>query len=182
MPQQPIWAKNTHAGQPVPLAWVRLLAAHAELTGPMDAKLRASHDLTINDYEVLLWLSWAPQGRLRRVELSQAVHLTQGGVTRLLSGLERAGLVQSAKDSTDRRVVHAQLTDLGRDRLAAAAQTHVADISTEFTDRFSPAELATLAQLLGRLTTRTATPASERVSSSPGGAPPHKSSTRRPKS
>ncbi len=158
LPRQPIWATNTHAGEHVPLAWVRLLAAHAQLTGPMDAKLRACHDLTINDYEVLLWLSWAPQGRLRRVELSQAVHLTQGGITRLLSGLENAGLVQSTRDETDRRVIYAQLTDAGRDRLSDAAQTHVADVSARFTDRFSLEELATLAQLLGRLTPRTTSP------------------------
>jgi DNA-binding MarR family transcriptional regulator len=143
-----IWASNSHAGRRVPLAWARLLKTHAVLIRQMDATLRASHGLTINDYEVLLRLSWAPDGRLSRRQLADSVHLTQGGITRLLDGLERAGLVTSAPSDTDRRVVHARLTEAGRARLRAAARTHTDDIASLFTARFSPEELATLAELL----------------------------------
>lgn len=145
------WAPHTHDGRQVPLAWVGLLAAHDALTGPMDQHLRQHHDLTINDYEVLLRLSWAREGRLTRSELARSVHLTQGGVTRLLTGLERAGLVTSTRDGTDRRVIYAELTSTGRERFRAAVQTHTADITTMFTNQYSPDELATLADLLERL-------------------------------
>lgn len=149
---QRIWAQGTHLGERVPLAWVRLLAAQNQLTRPMDQHLRVSHDLTINDYEVLLKLSQAPEGRLTRSELARSVHLTHGGITRLLAGLERAGLVESADCPTDRRVVYAELTATGRERFREAVRTHLEDIRTMFSARFSSAELETLADLLGRLT------------------------------
>lgn len=152
MSSQRIWASGTHLGERVPLAWVRLLAAQNQLTRPMDQHLRVRHDLTINDYEVLLKLSQAPGGRLTRSELAHSVHLTHGGITRLLAGLERAGLVESAGCRTDRRVVYAELTARGRERFREAVATHVEDIKTMFSARFSAAELETLAALLGRLT------------------------------
>ena len=152
MSRQPIWATETHSGHPVPLAWVRLVAAHAELTRRMNTDLLAGHGLTINDYEALLHLSWALSGRLRRGELAQRVHLTPGGITRLLHGLEQMGLVRSLSDPTDRRVVCAALTEAGQERLRQAAHTHARDVSALFTAQFSCDELATLAQLLGRLT------------------------------
>jgi DNA-binding MarR family transcriptional regulator len=54
----------------VPPAWVRLLRAHAELTRRMDANLRAAHDISLREYEVLLALADAPGHRLRRVDLA----------------------------------------------------------------------------------------------------------------
>lgn len=148
MSRQRVWAPRTHAGQRVPLAWVRLLSVYTALTRAMNANLLTAHGLTINDYEVLLRLSWAPLGRLSRGELADSVRLTQGGITRLLHGLERAGLVQSVGSESDRRVVYAQLTEHGHKRLEDAARTHVADVRTMFTDRFTTAELRTLAELL----------------------------------
>ncbi|CAN5831086.1 MarR family transcriptional regulator [soil metagenome] len=144
------WAPRTHAGTPVPWAWVRLLAVQGALTRRMDAHLRSGHDLTLRSYEVLLFLSWAPDRQLRRVELAGQLLLTQGGVTRLLSGLEADGLVEAVRSDADRRVVYARLTDAGLERLEQAAATHTADIRSMFTDRFSPDELATLAELLDR--------------------------------
>lgn len=136
---------------PGPVAWVRLLSAHARLTRPMNVALLAEHDLTLNDYEVLLHLSWAPAGRMTRTALARSVHLTQSGITRLLYGLARAGLVTSSTSATDRRAVEARLTDKGRERLRAAAISHTRDVAALFTDHFSAEELAVLAELLGRL-------------------------------
>jgi DNA-binding MarR family transcriptional regulator len=116
----------------------------------MDSHLRTSHGLTINDYEVLLRLSWAPDGRLSRSQLANSVHLTQGGVTRLLSGLEQEGLVTSVCGESDRRVVNARLTEAGRARLQAAARTHADDVASMFTAHYTTEELATLAELLQR--------------------------------
>lgn len=135
----------------VPRAWLRLLRAHATLTRRMDANLQAAHDLTINDYEVLLALARADGRRMRRVDLAGHVLLTQSGITRLLQGLERAGLVERADCPTDGRVVYAQLTDRGHERLREASATHLDDIRSLFAARFSEDELDTLDDLLGRV-------------------------------
>jgi DNA-binding MarR family transcriptional regulator len=135
----------------VPPAWLRLLRAHATLTRRMDANLQAEHGLTINDYEVLLALARAPDRRMRRVDLAGHVLLTQSGITRLLQGLERAELVERADCATDGRVVYAQLTESGYQRLREAGRTHLDDIRSLFAARFSSDELEALDDLLGRV-------------------------------
>ncbi len=132
-------------------AWVNFLRAHAATTRRLNAELLARHGLTINDYEVLLHLSFAPGHLLKRVELVDRLLLTPSGITRLLAGLERAGYVTRETCSTDGRVVYAKLTDAGLAKLESAKKTQLDGIRSLFLDRFSPEELDTLASLLERL-------------------------------
>jgi DNA-binding MarR family transcriptional regulator len=131
--------------------WVLFVRAHAAITRELSAQLQREHDLTLNDYEVLLHLSRAEDGRLRRVDLANEVLLTASGITRLLEGLERAGYVCKETCASDARVSYAKLTDEGRSKLKAAAETHLRGIGELFLSRYSGSELTTLAELLGRL-------------------------------
>jgi DNA-binding MarR family transcriptional regulator len=133
-------------------AWLGLLRAHATATRALSADLVAEHGLTINDYEALLHLSRAEENALRRVDLAERLLLTPSGVTRLLEGLERAGLVEKRPCENDARVTYAVLTASGREKLEAASSSHIAGVRSLFEQRFGAAELATLAELLGRLT------------------------------
>ena len=132
-------------------AWVGLLRTHAAVTRQLDRELVHDHGLTINDYEVLLHLSRADDRMMRRVDLANRVLLTPSGITRLLDGLERGGLVEKASCSTDARVVYAKLTDDGLKRLEAASGSHLASIRGLFAERFSEEELVALASYLERL-------------------------------
>ena len=132
-------------------AWVRLLRGHASATRAMSAQLVAEHGLTINDYECLLYLAHAEEGRVRRVDLAEQLILTASGVTRLLDGLEQAGWVERASCASDRRVTYAVLTDAGRAKLQEAADSHITGVRTFFEERFSADEIETLARLLARL-------------------------------
>ena len=132
-------------------AWARLLHAHASTTRALSGSLLAEHGLTLKDYEALLRLSRAEDGRMRRVDLAEELLLTASGVTRLLDGLEGAGYVERASCSTDRRVVYAVITDAGRAKLETASESHLAEIRALFDERFGPEELEQLAALLGRL-------------------------------
>jgi DNA-binding MarR family transcriptional regulator len=132
-------------------SWVSFLRSHAAITRELSAQLQQEHGLTLNDYEVLLHLSHADGGRLRRVDLAERVLLTASGITRLLEGLERAGLVCKETCASDARVSYAKLTDDGLETLRAAATTHLRGIDELFLSRYSGSELATLAELLGRL-------------------------------
>src|SRR5436189_4135524 len=95
-------------------AWVSFLRAHAALTRQLNADLLNAHGLTLNDYEVLLHLSRAEGGMMRRVDLADSILLTASGITRLLDGLERAGFVGKQTCQSDARVSYAQITDAGR--------------------------------------------------------------------
>jgi DNA-binding MarR family transcriptional regulator len=130
---------------------VSFLRAHSAITHQLNADLLVAHGLTLNDYEVLLRLSHAPDGMMRRVDLAESVVLTASGITRLLDGLERAGFVEKASCSVDARVSYAKLTDAGQRQLDGAAATHLAGVDELFTSRFTVEELEYLAELLGRL-------------------------------
>ncbi|HEX6663721.1 MAG TPA: MarR family transcriptional regulator [Gaiellaceae bacterium] len=117
----------------------------------MSAQLELDHGLTINDYEALLHLSRADEGRMRRVDLAGMLLLTPSGVTRLLDGLEKAGLVERGSCASDRRVTYAILTEAGASRLKEASGSHIEAVRSFFEVRFSDDELDQLAQLLGRL-------------------------------
>src|SRR5438876_4315706 len=132
-------------------SWVFFLRAHAAITRELSADLQREHGLTLNDYEVLLHLSHAEEGRLRRVDLAERVILTASGITRLLEGLERAGYVAKETCASDARVSYAKLTEEGRTKLRTAAETHLRGIDELFLSRYSGSELTTLAELLGRL-------------------------------
>jgi len=109
-------------------AFVRLVRASVAVTGKLSTQLSADHGLTLNAYEALLWLARAPDRRMRRVDLADSLLLTASGVTRLLDGLERDGLVGRDVCATDRRVTYAVLTDAGRAKLREADRTHTRQI------------------------------------------------------
>ena len=132
-------------------AWVSFLRSHAAITRELSAQLQRDHGLTLNDYEVLLHLSYADGGMLRRVDLAERILLTASGITRLLEGLESSGLVSKETCSSDARVSYAKLTDAGAAKLKHAAVTHLRGIDELFLARYSGSELATLAELLARL-------------------------------
>jgi DNA-binding MarR family transcriptional regulator len=140
-------------------AWVRFLRAHAAVTRQLSARLENQHGLTLNDFDVLVQLYYAPERSLRRVDLARAVLLTASGITRLLDGLERAGWVEKKACKSDARVSYAALTEAGVAKFEEAQGSHLADIEELFNSSFSKAERTTLAELLGRLPLAETSPA-----------------------
>ncbi|HET8607195.1 MAG TPA: MarR family winged helix-turn-helix transcriptional regulator [Gaiellaceae bacterium] len=132
-------------------AWLRLLRSSASMRRSLSAELDAAHGLAISDFEALLQLAHAEDSALRRVDLAEGLGLTASAVTRLLDGLERAGLVGKRTCEHDARVSYAVLTEDGRAKLAEASCSHVGAIRALFAERYSDEELRTLAELLERL-------------------------------
>jgi DNA-binding MarR family transcriptional regulator len=132
-------------------AWVRFLRAHAALTRELSARLEAVHELTLSDFDVLVQLYYADGRRMRRIDLARSVLLTASGITRLLDGLESAGLVGKERCDSDARVIYAVLTEAGVRKIEEARESHLADIEELFGSRFSADERHQLAELLGRL-------------------------------
>ena len=102
-------------------------------------------------YEALLLLSEADGRAMRRVDLARGLGITASGVTRLLDGLEREGLVEKRTCDADARVTYAVLTDAGAERLQLASCSHVGSVRALFEERYTDEELETLSDLLGRL-------------------------------
>ena len=75
-------------------AWISFLRAHSSLTRELSGRLEAAHGLTLNDYDCMVQLAYAPERSLRRVDLARSVLLSPSGITRLLDGLDREGWVE----------------------------------------------------------------------------------------
>ena len=108
-------------------AWQRLLRANCVIMRVLDAELHAEHGMTLSDYDVLVSLRAADDCSLRMSDLSRRTLLTRSGMTRLVQGLERDGLVERRACDADARVSYAVLTDLGHERLERARSTHHAE-------------------------------------------------------
>lgn len=131
--------------------WLALLRAQAASVKELSGQLDADHGLTIADYEALMHLAHAEDRKLRRIDLAERLLLTPSGVTRLLQGLEAAGLVEKGVCPGDARVTYAVLTDAGRRRLDESSCSHVAAVKELLERHYSPEELRALRELLERL-------------------------------
>jgi DNA-binding MarR family transcriptional regulator len=144
---------------------VRLVRANAAVTRQLSAQLSADHGLNLSAYEALLSLARAPDSRMKRVDLANGLLLSAGGVTRLLDGLERDGLVAREECSSDRRISYAVLTEAGRNKLREASESHTSQIRELLGGLYDDDELAQLATLLDRLPGVDPTPASCEIDS-----------------
>ena len=127
------------------------MRAQTILRRELEAESLTPRGLTINDFETMLHLSRAPDSRLRRTDLAQRLMLTPSGVTRLLEGLNEAGLIENRVCDDDARVTWAQLTAEGAETLACVGVTHSERLRAIFGETLSEGEVAQLSELLGRL-------------------------------
>lgn len=73
-----------------------------------------AHGIGFNDFVILYLLCNSSDGKMRRVDLAEKTGLTASGVTRLLSPLEKMGLVGREANERDARVSYVLLTPAGR--------------------------------------------------------------------
>jgi DNA-binding MarR family transcriptional regulator len=106
-------------------------------------------ELSLSQYHLLEPLAGGE--RLATCRLAEAAEVSAPTATRMLTGLERDGLVARVPCRTDRRVVHVALTDEGRERVLAKrarGEARLAEIFTSLTE----GERREAARLLERLT------------------------------
>jgi DNA-binding MarR family transcriptional regulator len=74
--------------------------------------------LTLSQWSALV--SVDSNGSLRIGDLAERERVSAPTATRLVAGLEEAGLLQRSSDPTDRRIAHVSLTEQGRAKLELA--------------------------------------------------------------
>jgi DNA-binding MarR family transcriptional regulator len=129
-------------------AWAAFLDAQAALLRRLEAELVEEEDMTLAEFDVLIQLRLAPQGRLRMTELSERVRLSRSGLTRLVDRMALAGLVKRGRCDSDRRGTFAILTPAGSARLRRARPVHLRGIREHFGKRLSAAQLSAVAEAL----------------------------------
>ncbi len=79
----------------------------------IDGKLGSIHGISFTEYMVLFHLKSSEAKLLRRIDLAQTLGLTASGVTRLLSPMEKIGLVEKETNKRDARVSLVKITSSG---------------------------------------------------------------------
>lgn len=131
-------------------AWAALLRTHASVLPKVERAL-SSVGVPLTWYDILLVVNAAPGRRLRMTELGQQAVVSRERVSRVVTELERAGLVTREANPDDRRSVFAAITPEGRKRLRGAAPTYLAAIEDHFLSHLTREDARMLATVLGRV-------------------------------
>ena len=131
-------------------AWAALLRTHAAVLPKLERAL-APTGLPLTWYDVLLVLNAAPNRRLRMSDVGARAVVSRERVSRVVTELERSGLVERQANPDDKRSSYAAITTEGRRRLRAAAPIYLGAVEKHFLGHLTNAQIATLTQALGRV-------------------------------
>ena len=131
-------------------AWASLLKVHAALV-PKMARAVSAAGLQISWYDVLLVLNAAPDRRLRMSDLGRQAVLSREQISRVVTELEGAGLVERVANPEDKRSSYAVITSAGRRRLRAAAPAYLDAIERHFLRHLNASEVKAVTRALEKV-------------------------------
>ena len=142
-----LWLSQVEQG-----AWRRFLYATTLMTDRLSMALEADPeiDLTLGEYEILVRLSEAEAGFIRMSDLADQVVHSRSRLTHTITRMEKRGLVERVRCSSDGRGRQAQLTAEGQALLERAAPTHVRSVRDLLLDVIGHDDLLELGRILGR--------------------------------
>lgn len=131
-------------------AWAFLLRTHAAVLPQLERAL-VSTGLPLTWYDVLLVTNAAPERRLRMTELGQQAVVSRERVSRVVTELEGAGLIERQANPDDRRSSFAAITPEGRKRLRQAAPIYLRAVEQHFLSHLDDDEVRVLTRALGKV-------------------------------
>ena len=143
--QEPRWL--TADQQRIWRDWLRVMAWTSE---QLNADLRP-HNLDLNEYEVLVVLSEAPDHSMRMSQVAEGSNQSRSRLTHTIGRMEREGLVRRETASDDRRGVIATLTDAGFAKLKKAAPDHVESVRRVLIDPIAAEDLTAIGRALAEV-------------------------------
>ncbi|MGJ1239453.1 MarR family winged helix-turn-helix transcriptional regulator [Sphingobacterium siyangense] len=98
------------------------------------------HGISLTDFMILHILSKAPGNRLKRIDLAENTGLTASGITRIISPMEKIGLVEKDSNERDARVSYVKLSTVG-DKVYKEASITAEYISKKLLDGIGTKDL-----------------------------------------
>ncbi|MGW5174707.1 MarR family winged helix-turn-helix transcriptional regulator [Streptomyces sp. NPDC004082] len=117
----------------------------------IDADMGGEGQLPLSGYTPLMHLSEAPGRRMRMSELAYACDVSLSGMTRVVTRLEKRGLVLRAKCHEDARGWNAVLTEPGLACLEEAWPAHLFSVRRHVFDHLEGHDLVGLAAALRKI-------------------------------
>lgn len=121
-------------------AWRAVLLAQNRAVLAIERELDTAGQISLAWYDVLLELNSAPNRRLRMQDLGLKAVLSRTRVSRIVTELEYAGLVERLADPLDGRATLARMTTAGRSAFKRAAPVYLASVERHFTRRLTSDE------------------------------------------
>src|SRR5271163_3662880 len=128
-------------------AWQSFLRAHKVVKDRLDNTLRKAVPLSLTEYDVLYCVN-AAGGRMRYIDLSKAVYLSQSRVSRQIVSLEEKGYLTREATATDRRATVAVMTNAGRKILQEAEEPLRRAWHKHFLHHIPPSDLQALSRIM----------------------------------
>ena len=129
--------------------WLSVWTMTVWLPSRLDAQLRRDAGISLAEYHSLSQISMAPDRTLRMSELAAVTNMKLSHLSRVVSRMEKAGLVRRTPDPVDGRYTLAVLTDSGYDRVVAAAPGHVEAVRNYVFDGLSEEQKEALGDAVG---------------------------------
>jgi DNA-binding MarR family transcriptional regulator len=115
----------------------------------------AAGDLTLEEFDVLVHLAWAPDGVLPLRELVASLvsgyQLSRSGLTRLLDRMERDGLVERTLSRADRRQFDVAISEQGREVFDRVWPGHSQGVQRYFSSSLTDHDVTVLKRILAKL-------------------------------
>jgi DNA-binding MarR family transcriptional regulator len=132
-------------------AWLGFLRAHAAIVKGLDADLIANFGVTLSAFQVLLGVAESDAGYLRMSDVAEEARLSPSRASRVVSELERRGLLERRACEGDTRVVYAAITDEGRALVAKLERLHFEGVERRFFSALTSDQVAQLAEVWPRV-------------------------------
>jgi DNA-binding MarR family transcriptional regulator len=133
-------------------SWRAWIAASLLLPDRLSRDLQEQAGISLPDYEILVYLSEAPDRRLRMSELAARTLSSRSRLSHQVDRLTDAGLVDRQPCSDDRRGYFAVLTQKGWDFIVTAAPVHVESVREHLVDVLTPQEFEEFGRLCAKVT------------------------------
>jgi len=138
-------------------AWLGFLRAHTAIVKGLDADLIANFGIPLSAFQVLFGVAQAEDGYLRMSDVAEQARLSPSRASRVVSELERRGLLERRACEQDTRVVYAAITEAGRALASKLERLHFEGLERRFFSALSGEQVAELAELWPRVLEASAT-------------------------
>jgi len=130
--------------------WLSFSNLQLKITNELEDSLQQKHQLSLNEFYVLLFLAESPEKKLKLQQLQNMVGLSQSAMSRLVSRFEArdCGALKRHICTDDRRAIFTSLTVEGEEKLKQAMVTFQETLEKTFSKE---TVLGELQQLLNQL-------------------------------
>lgn len=145
-------------------AWRLYLESALALLDVLGTEMERDSGLPVRWYDVLIHVEDAPDG-VRMNEIAGRILYSKSGLTRVIDGMERAGLVRRIRPEHDRRSIFVLLTEEGRETMERVRREHRQWIEERFSSHLDDDDVTALIGALEKLNAHARTLRPQRISS-----------------